>query len=239
MSSAGWSQWPVVSSDNCVKSCQTVRTDTDPIQQSQCPHQEDGSQGALLLPAAEGCGDGVVQRPCRPGALESGAKFDVFHQRDVGEAAELFEDVAEDEHRLVAGGDARQSGAEIDKGADNATPGGMAVKPDVEASADHGWIGESRFNGLSGAIRQAGVRVKKQEDLAAGGFGPGIELPRPSRLTREAPGESKRFGFSSRLSGASAVHHDDLIHVQTCGVAKGCDDRLLFIENGNDDSNRH
>ena len=89
-----------------IKLCEPVRTDADPIQEAQAPHQEDRAQGTLLLPPPEGRGDLFADRCNLTGPFEPSGEVDVFHDRDVGKASQPFEDRATDKNRLVAGRDA-------------------------------------------------------------------------------------------------------------------------------------
>lgn len=109
-----------------------MRADADPVEKSQGPHQENGSQRPLRVPSPKGGDDGVPERHSSTRLLQSPAEFDIFHQRNLGEASEQFEHVAADKEGLVAGGDARQARSAIHKRADDSPPNRGVVESNVE-----------------------------------------------------------------------------------------------------------
>jgi hypothetical protein len=81
------------------------------VKEPQPPHEEDGAHDAVALPAPSGRQDFFPQTGRRH--LHGGAESDVFHQRNLREAAE---GVAMHEDRLVAGRDSGQSRAQVHGG---------------------------------------------------------------------------------------------------------------------------
>ena len=98
----------------------------------QPPHQHDGAGDPPALPPPARRDHLLPQagraraRPQRP------AQGDVLHQLDVGESTGRQEDVAGDEDRLVAGGDAAQPRAQVHRTLDDAQHRMRAVEPHVE-----------------------------------------------------------------------------------------------------------
>lgn len=123
-----------VSSDGGVKALKVVRADARPIQESQSPHQKDGPQGALLLPATERSCDRLMKCSYLSGTLQPPAEFDIFHQRDIRESAELFKDMTVNEQGVIARGNTAQSGTPVHECADHGSPDRRRGEGDIEAA---------------------------------------------------------------------------------------------------------
>ena len=133
-----------------------------PIQESQCPHQEDRSEGALLLPATKGSRHGSGQGCGRSRSFEPAGEIDIFHQGHVDEASHLFEDVSTDEQGLIAGGDTAQSRSPVHHAADDGAPHGWAIESDIEPSAHGFLIGQCRLDQGFRIVWKCGVGMEKQ-----------------------------------------------------------------------------
>jgi len=137
-------------------------TDTDPVQESQDPHQEERPQRSMSFPATEGSGHGRGEGRGRALLFESAGEIDILHQRQVGEASHLFEDRTTHEQGLVAGGDAAQSRSPIHHPADDASPRRWAIESDIEPSAYQPLIGHCPVDHRFGIAWKLRVGMEKQ-----------------------------------------------------------------------------
>src|SRR4051794_40456010 len=96
-----------------IKQCQIRRIGAEEIGSAQSPHQQHRSQHAVLLPAAAG-GDYFVPKTNRTTELLKRAAYgDVFHQRNLWEAAYCIECGASNEDTLIASRDPRKPRAPV------------------------------------------------------------------------------------------------------------------------------
>src|SRR5271170_2540691 len=96
-----------------VTPCQANRLDAEIVGEAKAPHQQDGARYAVVLPAASGRDDRRrdTGRPAK--TFEPVRDRDVFHQRQIGKAANGPKRLTADEDRLIAGGDATKPRAPI------------------------------------------------------------------------------------------------------------------------------
>src|SRR5262249_17763205 len=113
---------------------QLVRIGAEEIGEPQPPHQDDGVDDAVLLPASARRDDALGEAERGADALEPLAERDVLHQRDLRKSAGRLERVAAYEDGLIAGGDAGQPRAQAHQPADQNEQRRAALDLDVEAA---------------------------------------------------------------------------------------------------------
>ncbi len=134
-------------------------------------------QRAIHFPAAKGGDDPATQCRSPTQSLHAPAEVDVFHQGNIGEPAQLFEDMATNENRLIPGGDAGPSRAPVHHGADYSSPARRTIKGDIKATSNDSTILQRSFDVLLGGCWQPGVGMHEEEDLATTGLGSFVQLP--------------------------------------------------------------
>src|SRR5215470_190798 len=186
-----------------------LRVGAEEIGEPQPPHQQDGREHAVVVPAPARGHDPFGETKRLAHALEALAERDVLHQRDLGEAANLLEGVAAHEDRLVAGRDPGEARAQAHEESDHQQERGAAVDPDVETPPRAARALEPVDHDTVGVGRQGGVGVQEQEHIAGGFGGAGIHLQRAAARR----GDDAVGAQPSALDGgvtAAAVDHDQL-----------------------------
>ena len=116
----------------------------------------------MPFPATEGRGDRRGKSRRGSSSFEPAGKIDILHQRHIGKAADLLENVATHEHSLIAGGDATESRSPIHHLADDRAPRRGAIESDVEPSTHRLVVGQGLFNHRFRIVRKLRIGVEKQ-----------------------------------------------------------------------------
>ncbi len=169
---------------------QPRRLDAEVISKPQAPHQQDGAQNAVVLPAPAGSDDrrADAKRPAQ--AFEPPRHRDVLHQRQVRKTANRHERFACHKDRLIAAGDAGQPRAPIDHAGTTAKNG---CRPAMRRSKRPQARYEGRSNQTVGVWRQRRIGVQEKECVAAAERGARIQRRAASGRSRDHPvGERPR-----------------------------------------------
>ena len=115
----------------------------------------------MLLPAASRSGHSLVQADWAGKAAQPLADLDVLHQRLVRKPADSVERSACHEKRLVAGGDAAPTRAQIHQRSDQREQARLPC--DAQVKTPPGKVpwraGQRRCDGRIGSVRQVGICV--------------------------------------------------------------------------------
>src|SRR5216684_497354 len=153
--------------------------------EAQLPHEENGAQHAMPLPAAARCHRllGKTERP--RDALERARQRDVLHQFERRKTAGALECLAPDEHGLISGGDAGRARAQVHEKSDHRQEDACTFDAHVEPPPRPAARGESLKDARSGGLRQARVGMKENEDFAARERGSRVHLARAAARGRD------------------------------------------------------
>ena len=196
-----------------IASRQRGRIGAEEIGEPQPPHQQDGAEHAVLVPApARGRRRARARQSGRPMRFSRLRQRDVLHQRDVGKAAGRVERLARDEHRLVAGGDAGDARTPVHHAGDE--PAAAGCGPSICTSKRphcRGRVAQARrapAASASGGSRVSACRNSSTSPRGRGGAG--FICARAAARRRDAPGRRSGRARCTVRVAAAAVDHDHL-----------------------------
>ena len=170
---------------------QPRRLDAEVISEPQAPHQQDGAQNAVVLPAPAGSDDRLADAKRPAQAFEPPRHRDVLHQRQVRKTANRHKRFACHKDRLIAAGDAGQPRAPSDHAGDDRQERMPSGNAQIEAAPDA--VREGRSNQAVGVWRQRRIGVQEKERVAAAERDARIQRRATSGRSRDHPvGERPR-----------------------------------------------
>ena len=179
---------------------QPRRLDAEIISEPQPPHQHDGAQHAVVLPAPAGGDDRLADAKRPAQALEPPRYSDVLHQRQVGKAADGRKCLAGHKDRLIAAGDTGQPRAPIDHAGDDRQERMPSGNAQIEAAPSA--VHERRGNQAVGIWRQRRIGMQEKQHIAATERGARIQRRRRVRAEPRSPG--RRAAAPDRASRRSS-----------------------------------
>ena len=191
---------------------------------------------ALALPLARGGGDRSRSAACRPRRLSRRVISTSSMSGMSGKPPSASKTSRRTKRRLIPGGDAGQTRAEVHEPADQAKGPARIVQAHVEAPAHHAGIRQRARDGALEARGQDGVGVEEEEHVAPRRARARVHLARAPALAGEHGDAGHARGDLAAAVVAARVGHDDL-GAGRLGAKRGEQARevLRLAERGHDD----
>lgn len=163
--------------------------------------------------AASGNSYLAIGRNELPRTLNPAHKFNVLEQRPFRIAADLVENRAANENRLVARPCEREASAKIDTRCNHAKrPRSLSVKSNAKAAAGNVRAVEGLLEACVSILRQACVSMEKDQDVACRGLRARVKLNSSSRRGLDEPYSALLPKPCEGAIAASAVNHDYFVN---------------------------
>jgi len=120
----------------------------------------------------------VGERDEAPNSFEAVCEVDIFHERNIRKPADPLEDLASDEDRLVACGDAAPPGTPVHQASDEMSHAAIGIEANVEPSADGRGSKQCLEEGLSCIEWKLGIGMQEQQHITLTDGRAGVQLAR-------------------------------------------------------------
>lgn len=171
--------------------------------------------------------------------LQGFDELKVFHNREVGEAADRFKGFALEEDRLVAVGQLAVARSPVAAPFDEAAAEVGGVDFELEGSGDGAGLGEGSFDVGEPVGGEVGVGMEEHKEVTLGDRGGLIHLVGATGGGGE-DGSSGGLGDGDRCVGAATVGDDDFDIWGVGDVGEGLGEGGGFVERRDDDGDsRH
>ena len=122
--------------------------------------------------------DRRIEHGDSPGPAKATGEFDIFHERNSGEAAQFLKDGAPDENGLIAVKCAAMPGEKSSDRFEPHQPGMAPIEFSKEGAADHSTILQGDFDRFEMGVVQAGVAMLEKDYVTFAGSRAQIHLLR-------------------------------------------------------------
>ncbi|MCK7513645.1 MAG: hypothetical protein MZV70_62920, partial [Desulfobacterales bacterium] len=166
--------------------------------------------------------------------VEAADHLEVFHDGERAEARELPEGPHRHEQRLIPVGQLQEMRPPVGRSFNQPQAGCRRSDVKMEGPGANPGRCERGCDLVRDVIRQPGVGVQEDQDVAAGGGRTGIHLDGPGRLRPQDAG-ARRSGDGNRRVPAAAVDHDEFRRSCFREGRNGAGDLTGFVQSRDDD----